>query len=342
MGRTRRWSGRSRCPTRRPRAIAMSGRTSFCRPVLCAGRRGEVGYPCPLSIMRNALRSFLTLTSVATAFAAITASAQTPAPAAADPVIISGPGVTILRSEFEGAMKSLPPQYVEYAMGPGKKQFAEDFLRMKLLAAAGAKAGLENDPEVVSQLKIMRENLIASAQLKKIEESVTVSDDDLRQAYEAKKNEFEKVSARHILIAFKGSPAAQPGKPELTEEQAKAKADELHAKIAQGASFEELAKTESDDTGSGATGGSLGEFGRGQMVPEFEQAAFTTEAGKVSAVFRTQFGYHLVKVDSRGTTSFEEAKAGLEKTERQAKLQAATAKLIEDAQVKFDEVYFGK
>jgi peptidyl-prolyl cis-trans isomerase C len=260
---------------------------------------------------------------------------------ATDPVILTGGGVTVRQSEFEGAMKSLPPQYQAYAMGPGKKQFAEDFLRMKLLAAAGERAGLEKDPEVVNQLKIMRENLVASAQLKKIEETVQVAEADLRQAYEAKKAEFEKASARHILIAFKGSPAAQPGKPELTEEQAKAKAEELRAKIAGGAAFEEIAKAESDDTGSGAQGGSLGEFGRGQMVPEFEQAAFTTEIGKLSPVIRTQFGYHVVKVDARTTTPFEEAKAGLERAERAQKVQAEINKLMEAAQPKFEDSYFG-
>ncbi|MBA3849779.1 MAG: hypothetical protein C0502_07260 [Opitutus sp.] len=262
--------------------------------------------------------------------------------AAADPVILSGGGVSIHRSEFENAMKSLPPQYLDYAMGPGKRQFAEDFLRMKLLAAAGTQAGLENDPEVVQQLKIMRENLMASAQLRKIEQGIAVSDDDLHLAYEARKGELERAKARHILVAFKGSPVAQPGKPELTEEQAKAKAEELRTKIETGAAkFEELAKTESDDVGSGESGGSLGEFGRGQMVPEFEQAAFTTEVGKLSPVIRTQYGYHFLQVESRGVTPFEEAKANLERAERNARVQAEIAKLMSAAQPKFDDAYFG-
>lgn len=270
-----------------------------------------------------------------------------PAPAAPavapDAVVISASGIAVHRAEFEEAVKGLPQQYQEYALGPGKRQFAEDYLRMKLLAAAGLKAGLEHDPEVVKQLAMMRDNLIASAQLKKMQDAVQVSDEDLQKLYEQRKGEFEKAKARHILVAFKGSAAAQPGKPELTEEQAKAKAEELRQKIETGAAkFEEIAKTESDDVGSGETGGYLGEFGRGQMVPEFEQAAFTTEIGKLSPVIRTQYGYHFLKVEERGFTPFAEAKTVLERAERAAKLQAETKKLLDDAKPTFDETYFGK
>lgn len=272
---------------------------------------------------------------------AVSLTAQTPE-ASADPVVVSSGTIAIHKSEFEAALQSLPPQYQQFAQGPGKKQFAEEFLRMKILAVAGAKAGLDSDPEVVKQLAAVRENLLASAQLKKIDAAITVSDADLRAAYDARKGEFEKAKARHILVAFKGSPAAQPGKPELTEEQAKAKAEELRAKIEKGASFEEVAKSDSDDTGSGAQGGDLGEFGRGQMVPEFEQAAFATEIGKLSPVFRTQYGFHFVKVDSRGATPFEEAKATLDRATRGTKVQEAMKKLVDDAKPTFDEAYFGK
>jgi len=296
--------------------------------------------------MRKIVLSLVALSGLAGAALAQSAAPAAPQAAAAAPapdaVILSAGDIAVKRSEFEAAVQSLPQQYQQYALGPGKRQFAEDFLRMKLLSVAGAKAGLDNDAEVVAQLKVMRENLLASAQLKKIQESITVSDADLQKAYEAKKGEFEKAKARHILVAFKGSPAAQPGKPELTEEQAKKKAEELRAKVEGGASFEELAKTESDDTGSGAQGGDLGEFARGQMVPEFEEAAFSTPVGKLSPVIRTQYGFHFLKVDARGTAAFDEVKEGLERAERAAKVQAELTKLVEAAQPKFDEAYFGK
>lgn len=268
-----------------------------------------------------------------------------PAPAAVaqggDPIVIAAGDVAIRQSEFESAIKTLPAEYQQYASGPGKKQFAEDYLRMKLLAAQGLKAGLDKDPEVIAQLNLMRENLVANAQLKKLESSITLTDDELKKKYEEQKGQYEQVKARHILIAFKGSPAAQEGKPELTEEQAKAKAEELRKQIVAGANFDELAKKESDDVGSGARGGDLGEFGRGQMVPEFEKAAFEAKVGEVTPVVRTQFGYHIIKVDEHGSTPFEQVKPMLERSERQTRLQAKLDELKKATKVTFNDAYFG-
>lgn len=276
--------------------------------------------------------------------AAAAAPAAAPAPVvASDAVVISGQGISVSRADFEEAAKSLPQQYQEYALGPGKREFAENYLRMKLLAAAGKKAGLEESPEVVAQLNAIREQIVAGEQLKKMQDAVQISDEELQKIYETRKATLEKAKARHILIAFKGSPAAQPGKPELTEEQAKAKAEELRAKIESGtAKFEDVAKTDSDDVSSGANGGDLGEFGRGQMVPEFEEAAFGGEVGKLSPVFRTQYGFHFVKVDSRGAAPFAEAKPAIERAERAARLQAETKKLMDDAKVNYNDAYFAK
>ncbi|MBP6865298.1 MAG: peptidyl-prolyl cis-trans isomerase [Candidatus Didemnitutus sp.] len=268
-------------------------------------------------------------------------AAPVAAPAPADPVVISAGAIEVRRSEFENAIRSLPNEYQQYALGPGKRQFAQDVLRMKLLAAAGREQGLDRSPEIQTQLDMMRDNLVANALVQRVQASFTLDEAALRQTYEANKAQYEKANARHILIAFKGSPAAQPGKPELTEEEAKAKAENLRKKIEGGASFEELAKTESDDVGSGANGGSLGEFARGQMVPEFEQTAFTAAVGAVSEPVRTQFGFHLIRVDSRGAAPFEEVRPTLERAERQQRVQAYLEQLTNDAKPTFDTTYFG-
>lgn len=297
--------------------------------------------------MKKLIPTMIALAIVATASMAQQPAAPAPAQtqpqatqAQADPIVMAAGDVTVRQSEFESALKTLPPEYQQYAQGAGKKQFAEDFLRMKMLAAEGMKGGLDKDPEVVRQLNLMRENLVANAQLQKIEKSITVTDEDLKKQYDAKKNDYEQVSARHILIAFKGSPAAQAGKPELTEEQAKAKAEDLRKKIVAGASFEELAKAESDDTGSGANGGALGEFGRGQMVPEFEKAAFEAKVGEITPVVRTQFGYHIIKVDAHGHTPFEQVKSFLERNARQEALQTRLDAMKASAKPTFNETYF--
>ena len=290
--------------------------------------------------MKNLISLMIALALATVAFAQTKPAAPAPQQASSDPIVIAAGDLTVRQSEFESAIETLPQEYRQFAMGPGKKQFAEDYLRMKVLAAQGLKAGLDKDPEVVRQLNLMRENLIANAQLKRIEENVKVADADLQKAYDANKSQYEQVKARHILIAFKGSPAADPEKPELTDEQAKAKAEEIRKQLVAGADFDELAKKESDDKGSGARGGDLGTFGRGMMVPEFETAAFAAKVGEIAPVVRTQFGYHVIKVDDRKTTAFAEVKEQLERAERQKKVQEALDAMKDGANATFNEAYF--
>ncbi len=270
------------------------------------------------------------------------ASEGTPAAAqqaSDDPIIVAAGDVSIRRSEFENAIKTLPAEYQQFAQGPGKKQFAEDYLRMKMLAAQGFKDNLQNDAEVQQQLNLMRENLVANAELKKMEQGIQLGDADLQKMYDENKKEYEQVKARHILIAFKGSPAAQAGK-DLTEDQAKAKAEELKKKIQAGGSFEEIAKAESDDKGSAARGGDLGPFSHGQMVEEFEKAAFEAKAGEVIGPVRTQYGFHLIKVDSHEITPFDKVKDTLAKRERQRRLQESLDAMKKTANPTFNEAYF--
>jgi len=280
--------------------------------------------------------------AAAAAFAQSKPAAPAPgtATASADPVIMTAGSVTIHKSEFEAALKTLPAEYQSMLSQPaGRKQFADDFLRMRLLASEGTKAGLQNDPEVLNQLNLMRENLVATAELKKIDSGITVSDAEIQKAYADNAKEYEQVKARHILIAPKGSPAAQAGK-DLTDEQAKAKAEDLRKQILAGANFEELAKKESDDTGSGARGGDLGSFGHNQMVPEFEQAAFAAKVGEVTPVVKTQFGYHIIKVEGHETTPLDQVRPTIEKNLKQTKLHAALDAMKENAHPTFDETYF--
>ena len=275
--------------------------------------------------------------------AAAPAPATVPVQAQAQPgdtVIITAGAITITKAEFETAVKTLPEQYQQFAMNQGKKQFAEDFLRLKLLAAEGMKNGLDKDPDVLKQLGLLRENLVAQAQLARLDKSVEISEAETKAAFDANQKDYEQVHARHILIAYKGSPAAQTGKKELTEDEAKAKAQDIRRKLAAGSKFEDLAKTESDDIGSAANGGDLGSFGHGQMVPEFEKAAFETKPGETSDVIRTQFGYHIIKVESREVTPFAGVKDKLTHDLHQKKLQEQLDKLKVDAKPQFNDAYF--
>jgi parvulin-like peptidyl-prolyl isomerase len=151
------------------------------------------------------------------------------------------------------------------------------------------------------------------------------------------------VKARHILIRMQGSRApVRPGGKDLTDEEALAKAKEVRAKIVAGGNFGDLAKAESDDTGSGEQGGDLGSFGHGAMVAEFEEAAFKQPVGQVSEPVKTAFGYHLILVDSRGAKSFDEVKGDISKKIGPEMAQKGVEDLKKKTTVMFDEKYFGK
>jgi len=128
---------------------------------------------------------------------------------------------------------------------------------------------------------------------KDIAKSVVVTDAEVHDFYTGNKDKFEspeQAHARHILVAV------DEKADEKTRQAAKAKADELLAQLKGGANFEDLAK-KSSDCPSASQGGDLGFFGHGQMVPEFDSAAFALKPGELSGVVTTKFGYHIIKLE---------------------------------------------
>jgi foldase protein PrsA len=124
----------------------------------------------------------------------------------------------------------------------------------------------------------LKNNLI----VKKIfEGKIKISDQDIQNYFNQNKESFgepEQVRASHILVK--------------TEQEAK----DIKQQLAQGASFEQLAKEKSIDPGSKDKGGDLGYFSAGKMVPEFDKVAFSLKPGEVSDIVKTQYGYHIIKV----------------------------------------------
>ena len=105
----------------------------------------------------------------------------------------------------------------------------------------------------------------------------------------------DSVRASHILLMYKGSMRSSATR---SKAEAQASIADLQAQLQNGASFAELARAHSDCP-SKAKGGDLGSFGRGQMVPEFEQAAFALPVNKVSDPVKSQFGYHIIQVTEK-------------------------------------------
>lgn len=138
----------------------------------------------------------------------------------------------------------------------------------------------------------------ALLEVEKVRETVQVPDADVEAFYTQNKAQYTtegRVRASHILLKTEGK----------DEAAVKAKAEALLAQVkAPGADFAALAKANSEDEGSAVNGGDLNYFGKGQMVPEFEQAAFALKAGEVSGLVKTTFGFHIIKViDSQPETS---------------------------------------
>ncbi len=244
--------------------------------------------------------------------------------------------------EFDRLIEALPENVRAQARGPMKRQLAEQIVRVKLLASEAKKRGLDKDENLKTRVQFQTENLLAGAAYTDIQKDVKVDDAALRQAYEQRKNEFESVQARHILIKFKGSPVPQrEGAPELTEEQALAKAQEVHKRLQAGEEFAALAKAESDDTGSGSNGGDLGMFHRGQMVPDFEKVAFALNPGDTSNPVKTQFGYHIIRVEKHETKPFDSVKEELEAKIRPDAARQSVEELLKLSNVVIDDTYFG-
>ena len=140
---------------------------------------------------------------------------------------------------------------------------------------------------------------------------LNITDADLQRAYDQNKEAFrtpERVKARHILLKTQGKPASE-------EAAIRAKAEGLLKQLRAGADFAKLAKENSEDPGSAANGGDLGDWiTHGQMVPEFDKAIFALKPGEISDLVKTQYGYHIVQTLARqdaGMRTFAEVKGDL-------------------------------
>jgi peptidyl-prolyl cis-trans isomerase D len=121
-----------------------------------------------------------------------------------------------------------------------------------------------------------------------------VSDDELRKYYDAHKAEFDRPAHATVSVLYIPRVVSAADSAAV-----RARITALRSEIVGGAKFEDVAKRESADSGSAAQGGSLGKTTRGRLVPEFEKAAYALKPGELSQPVLTQFGYHLIKLDSR-------------------------------------------
>ena len=220
----------------------------------------------------------------------------------------------------------------EERFGEIKKGFASEDEFKKLLEDRGIS---END---------LREDIKKGVHIdtfleKDLYSSVVISDQEKKEEYEKNKDKLslpEQVKASHILIRFKDDASDEDKK------DAMAKIEDLRKRAVSGEDFAELAKENSED-GSAPQGGDLRYFRRGMMVPQFEAVAFSLDAGKISDVVETQFGYHIIKVlDKKAARklSYQEVEADMTRfligQKRGAALEEFVAGLKKNAKIEMD------
>ena len=271
-----------------------------------------------------------------------------PAPAAPAPppdpnkVVLTVGAEKITEAQFEDLINSLPEQYRAAARSMQKRQFAEQIIQVKLLAQEAEKKKLDQDPKTKETLLFQRQNLLAQAMFQEMQKGVKVDDATVEKYYNEHKSEYEVLKAKHILIRVKGAPMqAMPGKPELSDDEALAKAQAIRKRLLAGEDFAAIAKAESDDGGSGAQGGELGEFRKGMMVPPFETAAFAAKVNEVTEPVKSPFGYHLIVVESHVTKSLAEARPDIENKLKPQMARTEVENLRKGATVTMDDSFFG-
>lgn len=206
-----------------------------------------------------------------------------------DPVLMTVNGVDITRSEFEYSFNKNNSDGV--IDKKGLQEYVPLFEAFKLKVEAAKAAGIDTLESVRKELigfkqQIVYPTVVDTGYIEKI----------ARETYDTTAKRFgddDILTASHILVLMR---------QDATEEQqtaAKARIDSIYAVLQTGADFAEVAKACSDDKASAVEGGSLGQFGKGMMIPDFENAAYALQAGQMSAPVKSTVGWHIIKLTDR-------------------------------------------
>jgi len=235
----------------------------------------------------------------------------------------------IMQASREGV--DLSPEEVDQKFEEWKASFQGEENFSKFLTARN------KTPEQMRE-EVRRGYIIRKLLDTNVISKIVVDDAQAREYYDMYPEKFKKgdrIHASHILAM------ASDTNNKEARAKAKEKAEAWLAKLKDGADFAELAKSESDDPQSGKNGGDLDFFTREEMVPQFSEAAFALEPGKMSGVVETQFGYHIILVHGKkpaGSIPFEEAKETLKQqmkySQTNEKIKDYIDKLHQDLNVK--------
>lgn len=211
------------------------------------------------------------------------APAATPAP---DTVVGTVDGQPVTEADLEQALSDLDPQFSRLPPEQRRAAALSAIIEIRLIAGKAAAEGLDKTPEFQRRMDFLRARTLHSA-LVDAEVAKKITDEEIRARYDqevANTPPTNEVKARHILV------------------KTKEEAQEIVKQLEGGADFEKLANEKTNDPSGKTSGGDLGWFGPGQMVPEFEKAAFALNAGEYTKEpVQSQFGWHVIKVEDKRT-----------------------------------------
>lgn len=231
------------------------------------------------------------------------------------------------------------PRLQQQAQGAQRDEIKKQYGEFKLLAERARKEKIDQEDLTRLQVLFDRSQALAGAYMNDLQKNSDklVTDADIEQYFKDHPSDFDEVRVRHILISTepkaagvedgdKGKDKDKKDAPKpLTKEEAKQKAQAILDRVRKGEDFAKLAKENSDDQGSKDKGGEYDFFGKGRMVPEFEETAFKLNPGQISDLVETQFGFHIIQLEERrSATSPSDPKVRQQITEKlkQEKLEA--------------------
>lgn len=250
-------------------------------------------------------------------------------------VVMRVNGDPITEAEFEAFMTAVPEQQRAMFAGPaGKRELANELVRMKTLEQEARRLGVDRDPELMTQLNLLKSQLTATRALQKIVDDK--SEKQIQALYEKEKG--SSLSLRHIVVAYEGSmiPPKGQGRPPSGDE-AMRKAGALVQRLRGGADFAATARTESDDQESGQRGGSLGPMRAEALPPEVAGVVTKLKPGQISDPVKTQFGVHIFSV---GQPTLEDMRPMLQQQVHNQIAQEEVRRLQAAAKVDLDPQFF--
>lgn len=231
---------------------------------------------------RKFLFVFITLTML---FACGTSFSAEPVE---DVVIAKVENEVITEKEIDKLLDNLDPQMsAMYRTPEGRAALVEEIINARLFAIKGTEEGLDKSPEFLDEVERFKKHALMKVTVDKMMENVAATDEDAKKFYDENPSQFtqpEQIRASHILVSDD------------------VEMEKVLNELKEGVAFEEVAKKYSTCP-SKENGGDLGFFGKGQMVPEFEAAAFALEVGKISEPVKTQFGVHVIRLDVKNAES---------------------------------------